>query len=133
MKPVSSWFKEYQLYQITLIYMSTRFFVNLAQSYIPLYIQVTLKLHANYLASVPLALFVSSFLTSFAMKNINEFFGRKITLIMGAVIGLTGCIWIQFGCQLDDPMVRYYIFGVAILIGKYHLKYWYQNLRTFFH
>ena len=39
MKPVSSWFKEYQLYQITLIYMATRFYVNLAQSYIPLYIQ----------------------------------------------------------------------------------------------
>ena len=99
--------------------MSTRFFVNLAQSYIPLYIQVTLKLHATFLATVPLALFVSSFLTSFTMKNINEFLGRKITLMIGAVIGLIGCIWIQFGCHVDDPMVKYYIFGVAILIGTY--------------
>ena len=55
------------------------------------------------------------------MKNINDFLGRKITLIIGAVIGLTGCIWIQFGCHVNDPLVKYYIFGVAILIGKYYL------------
>ena len=30
-KSVLSWFKEYQLYQIALVYMSTRFFVNLSQ------------------------------------------------------------------------------------------------------
>ena len=52
------------------------------------------------------------------MKNVNEFFGRKITLIIGALIGLIGCIWIQFGCHVNDPFVKYYIFGVAILIGK---------------
>ena len=60
----------------------------------------------------------SSFLTSFAMKTVSEFMGKKITLIIGAVVGLIGCIWVQFGCSLDDPKVKYYIFFVAIIIGK---------------
>ena len=79
---------------------------------------MTLKLHANFLATVPLTLFISSFLTSFAMKAVSEFMGKKITLIIGAVIGLIGCIWVQFGCSMDDPKVKYYIFFVAIIIGK---------------
>ena len=54
MESVFSWFKEYQLYQIAVIYMCTRFFVNISQSYIPLFIQVTLRLHAIYIATVPL-------------------------------------------------------------------------------
>ena len=79
---------------------------------------MTLKLHATFLASVPLTLFVSSFITSFAMKSVNELLGKKITLIIGALIGLIGCIWVQFGCSMDDPKVKYYIFFVAIIIGK---------------
>ena len=43
-KSIISWFKEYQLYQIALIYMTTRLFVNLSQAYIPLYLQVDEKL-----------------------------------------------------------------------------------------
>ena len=39
---IGSWFKEFQMYQIGLIYMSTRLFVNLSQAYIPLYIQVSI-------------------------------------------------------------------------------------------
>lgn len=81
---------------------------------------MTLKLHATFLASVPLTLFVSSFLTSFAMKSVNEFLGKNITLIIGALIGLIGCIWVQFGCSMDDPKVKYYIFFVAIIIGKFN-------------
>ena len=52
------------------------------------------------------------------MKAVSEFMGKKITLIIGAVIGLIGCIWVQFGCSMDDPKVKYYIFFVAIIIGK---------------
>jgi hypothetical protein len=52
------------------------------------------------------------------MKSVNEILGKKITLIIGALIGLIGCIWVQFGCSMDDPKVKYYIFFVAIIIGK---------------
>ena len=35
-----SWFREYQLYQIGFVYMATRLYVNLAQAYIPFFLQV---------------------------------------------------------------------------------------------
>ena len=55
---IFGWFKEYQLYQIAVIYMSSRFFNNISQSYLPLFLQMTLKLHASYIATVPLAMFL---------------------------------------------------------------------------
>ena len=36
---IFGWFKEYQLYQIAVIYMSSRFFNNISQSYLPLFLQ----------------------------------------------------------------------------------------------
>ena len=116
MESVFSWFKEYQLYQIAVIYMCTRFFVNISQSYIPLYLQVTLRLHAKYIATVPLAMFISAFITTFLMRRVNDYLGRKITLIIGAIIGVTGCIWIEFGCGVNNSTVS--VFGAAIFIGK---------------
>ena len=36
----ANWFKEYQLYQVALIYVSTRLFVTMSQIYMPFYLQV---------------------------------------------------------------------------------------------
>ena len=55
---IFGWFKEYQLYQIAVIYMSSRFFNNISQSYLPLFLQMTLKLRASYIATVPLVMFL---------------------------------------------------------------------------
>jgi len=111
------WFKEYQLYQIAVIYMSSRFFNNISQSYLPLFLQLTLKLHATYIATVPLAMFVSAFATSFTMEWVNNKFGRKITAIIGAIFGIFGCLWMRYGCIPGDPSVQYHVFFVAILLG----------------
>ncbi len=111
------WFREPQLYQVALVYMSTRLFVNLSQAYIPLYLQVTLQLHATYVATVPLTIFISGFVTSFAMKFINDKIGRKTTFFIGSTVGLAGCLWTYFGCQEQDPNTEYYVFFVAAIIG----------------
>jgi Na+/melibiose symporter-like transporter len=114
---VLEWLKEPQLYQVGLVYMSTRLFVNLSQAYIPLYLQITLQLPATYVATVPLTMFVSGFVTSFGMKWINNKIGRKATFILGAGIGVAGCLWTQYGCNADDPMTKNYVYAVAVLIG----------------
>lgn len=114
---VFDWFKEFQLYQIAMMYMATRLFNNINQCYLPLFLQVTLKLHARFIATVPLAMFISAFVTSFAMDKVNAYFGRKTTSIIGATIGVLGCIWLHFGCTPSDPNVEYHIFTVAILMG----------------
>ena len=112
-----SWFKETQLYQIALIYMSTRLFVNLSQAYIPLYLQVTLQLHATHVATVPLTIFLSGFFTSLSMKKINKRLGRKITFIIGSLVGFTACLWIRLGSNPDANYVVYFVYCEAVLIG----------------
>jgi len=113
---IGSWFKEFQLYQIGVIYMTTRLFVNLSQAYIPLYIQVTLQLNSNYVATVPLAIFVSGFVTSFAMKPLNRKLGRKITFILGGILGMVGCIWIKFAHPHDEN-IKIYVYCASVFIG----------------
>lgn len=114
---VLNWLKEVQLYQVAMVYMSTRLFVNLSQAYIPLYLQVSLQLPAKYVATVPLTMFLSGFVTSFAMKKANQALGRKATYIIGGLVGIAGCFWTQFGCLADDPKTETLIFVVAALIG----------------
>jgi len=111
-----SWFREYQLYQIGFVYMATRLYVNLAQAYIPFFLQSTLDLQAYYVATVPLAMYVGSFITSFAMKPLNKVLGRKLTFILGGIIGISGCLWITF-CTKDDENVKYYVYFATSLIG----------------
>ena len=50
---VRDWFCEPQFYQVAGFYMSTRLFVHLSQSYLPLYLQKTLKMKSTYGAIIP--------------------------------------------------------------------------------
>jgi hypothetical protein len=58
--------------------MATRLFVNLSQVYLPLWLQDNLKLGATSVATTPLALFVSGFLTSLAIGPLTQVVGRKV-------------------------------------------------------
>ena len=61
-------------------------------------------------------MYVGSFITSFAMKPLNKILGRKITFILGGIIGISGCLWIPF-CLKDDENVKYYVYCATSLIG----------------
>ena len=78
---------------------------------------MTLQLNSNYVATVPLSIFVSGFVTSFAMKPMNQKLGRKITFIIGGIIGLAGCIWVKFSAPQGEN-ITYYIYCASVLIGK---------------
>lgn len=65
-------------FQVAVLYMSTRLFVNLSQVYLPLWLQDNLQLGATSVATTPLALFVSGFLTSLAMGPLTQIVGRKV-------------------------------------------------------
>ena len=80
------------------------------------FLQSTLDLQAYYVATVPLAMYVGSFITSFAMKPLNKVLGRKLTFILGGIIGISGCLWITF-CTKDDENVKYYVYFATSLIG----------------
>jgi Na+/melibiose symporter-like transporter len=70
--------KDVQLYQVALVYMATRLFVNLSQVYIPLYLHESLNMTAESLAVIPLVMFVSSFVVSLLVKVLNKKCGRKV-------------------------------------------------------
>ena len=66
--------------------------------------------------------FYSAFATSFTMEWVNNKFGRKITAIFGALVGIFGCLWMRYGCIPGDPSVQYHVFFVAILLGITNLS-----------
>jgi len=114
---VLDWIKEPQTYQVSMVYMTTRIFVNLTQTYVPLYLQVTLQLPSSYVATIPLIMFLVGFVTSTVMKYLNRKIGRKATFLLGCSLGFASCLWILFGCKNDNMFVQYEVFGVAALIG----------------
>ncbi|KAK3872749.1 hypothetical protein Pcinc_022184 [Petrolisthes cinctipes] len=109
------WFKELPFYQIAVLYMATRLYVNLYQVYIPLYVQETLNVDQSYVATVPFAMYLSGFGGSLIMKQINKKIGRKGTFALGCVVGICGCVWVWFGA--GSYFSEWGIFLVAALLG----------------
>lgn len=103
------------VFQVSVVYMSTRLFVNLSQVFIPLYLHETLNMTASALASVPLVMFIGSFVTSLVTEKVNRNFGRKLAYIFGSALGICGCVWIRFRSVPD--FVQYEVYIVAAIIG----------------
>ncbi|ESP00677.1 hypothetical protein LOTGIDRAFT_177990 [Lottia gigantea] len=110
---VKCWLKEPQFYQIGGIYMSTRLFVNVSQVYLPQYCVESLKLEKKIIAIIPLIVFSSGFVTSLVMKPINKLIGRKLTYLVGGVIGIGSCVWFYFISENQANLV----YGAAVLLG----------------
>merc|ERR1711978_381596 len=78
--------------------MATRLFLNISQSYIPFYIQDSLKVEdASMVARVPLVMFAASFVSSFPTKIANRYVGRASTWLLGAGVGLAASITVFLG------------------------------------
>ncbi|XP_065555947.1 major facilitator superfamily domain-containing protein 12 isoform X2 [Lathamus discolor] len=71
------WLWEPAFYQVAVLYMSTRLIVNLSQAYIAMYLTNSLMLSKKYIATIPLVMYVSGFLSSFLMKPVNKWLGRN--------------------------------------------------------
>lgn len=111
----SDWFKEGSFYQVGVVYMFTRLFVNLVQAYMPLYVQDTLVLGETSIAIVPLLMCVSGFLSSFVIKPLCKQCGRKVTYSIGVFVGVGTSIWVYFGQGYAYNHIEIYI--VAALYG----------------
>jgi len=115
---MSDWFREPQFYQVALVYMATRLFVNLSQAYIPIYLQESLEMESKYIAIIPLVMYSCGFVASFAMKILNSKAGRKVSYILGAVIGLGASVWVYWGDTLQyDWFKTYGIFIASAMYG----------------
>ncbi|KAM4810171.1 major facilitator superfamily domain-containing protein 12 [Rhinophrynus dorsalis] len=107
------WLMEPSFYQVALLYMSTRLIVNLSQAYIAVYLTNSLHLPKNYIATIPLVMYVSGFVSSFLMKPINKWIGRNLTYFMGLLAIAAFAAWVAL-----DPTIREAVYGAAVLLGS---------------
>jgi len=112
-----------QFYMIALIWMLTRVISNISQVYLPLYIMDTTdasQVDRKLIAIGPLIVYISGFLTSFPMRTVNQYFGRKPTMILGliAVLFASSLFWNIFSIEkLFSISIQMTIFFGTILLG----------------
>uniref|UniRef100_A0A8D2JS69 Major facilitator superfamily domain containing 12 n=1 Tax=Sciurus vulgaris TaxID=55149 RepID=A0A8D2JS69_SCIVU len=73
------WLREPAFYQVGVLYMTTRLIVNLSQTYMAMYLTHSLHLPKKFIATIPLVMYLSGFLSSFLMKPLNKHIGRNVS------------------------------------------------------
>ncbi|XP_027327874.3 major facilitator superfamily domain-containing protein 12 isoform X2 [Anas platyrhynchos] len=106
------WLLEPAFYQVAVLYMATRLIVNLSQTYIAMYLTNSLMLPKKYIATIPLVLYVSGFLSSFLMKPVNKWIGRNLTYFVGILVILAFASWVTLTRTMGAE-----IYGAAALLG----------------
>lgn len=121
-----NFFKTPLLYQNALLYVFSRLFLTTSLVYMPLWLnerasqpnslsQLTENAGVENIAIIPLVSFIASFLASMIFKKLDVFIGHKVQYLIGSIISITGCLWIEFAAKLDAP--NYELFIVAGLFG----------------
>ncbi|KAM4623271.1 major facilitator superfamily domain-containing protein 12-like [Polymixia lowei] len=106
------WLRQPAFYQVAVLYMCTRLIVNLSQTYISMYLINTLGLPKKFIATIPLVMYLSGFLSSFIMKPISRLIGKCLMYFVGLLLILVFSYWVL----LDDRMGQQ-VYGAAILLG----------------
>lgn len=110
------WLKHFEFYKVAVLYMCTRLFVNLSQTYITLYLQESLKLPKNSVAIIPLVVYVSGLVASIFMKLLNKKAGRRVSFVLGVIFAIGFCIWIFLG-GTSAGYATHQLYAVACLMG----------------
>ncbi|XP_068563668.1 major facilitator superfamily domain containing 12b [Cebidichthys violaceus] len=107
------WLKEPSFYQVAFLYMFTRLIVNLSQTYISVYLTDSLMLPKNFIAIIPLVMYVSGFVCSPAMKPVSKLIGINVTYFVGLLMVFGFATWVF----VDKSMGVKSIYGAAVLLG----------------
>ena len=87
MKPFD-WFLEYEFYMTLGVFTAARLFLSLSQSYMPFYVLYTLGLSSEYIAIIPLVMYVSGFIFSSPVSYLKNQIGLRKTFCLSCVIAL---------------------------------------------
>ncbi|XP_066500690.1 major facilitator superfamily domain containing 12b [Hoplias malabaricus] len=107
------WFTEPSFYQVAALYMCTRLIVNLSQTYIAMFLINSLLLPKRYIATIPLVMYVSGFLSSLTMKPASKYIGVTMTYCLGLVPILGFAAWVLLDLHMGGR-----VYGAAILLGS---------------
>ncbi|KRZ23472.1 Major facilitator superfamily domain-containing protein 12 [Trichinella pseudospiralis] len=107
------WLQNRQFYLISILYMCIRLYNNISMTYLPLYILETQNMNKMNIATVPLAVYLSSFFTAtlFSFRMVTRVINRKIGSLIGIIVGIGASGWMW--CE----KLQMQIYGVAILMG----------------
>ncbi|CCD67463.1 Major facilitator superfamily domain-containing protein 12 [Caenorhabditis elegans] len=111
----TSWFGHVQFYQIALLYMLSRLYINISQVYFPFYITMTQNYEKKYVAILPMVAYLSSF--SVSMVNslpVVSKLSKKILYSFGLASGMLSCAVMM----LDLPGWKIYALAVGIGIAQ---------------
>lgn len=100
-----------QFYLISSIWMLTRVISNVSQVYLPLYIMDSTdasQIDRTLIATGPLCVYVSGFVTSFPMRAVNQYLGRKPTMLVGLSFVLFSSILFWYDTSLKT------MFGISM-------------------
>lgn len=134
-RPRKNFFKSALLYQNALLYVFSRLFMTTGLVYIPLwlderawspdkpngYLSPNVLSDSNadksveHIAIIPMISFLSSFISSMAMKYSNRLFGHQMAYFLGSIISVSGCALVAVASSSDTSTLRLYI--IAILFG----------------
>ncbi|XP_048666791.1 major facilitator superfamily domain-containing protein 12 [Marmota marmota marmota] len=92
--------------------MTTRLIVNLSQTYMAMYLTYSLNLPKRFIATIPLVMYLSGFLSSFLMKPVNKCIGRNLTYFAGLLVVLVFAAWVAL---VDTLGMAVYV--AAVLLG----------------
>ncbi|XP_023130038.1 major facilitator superfamily domain-containing protein 12-like [Amphiprion ocellaris] len=106
------WLKQASFYQVALLYMCTRLIVNLSQTYISMYLINTLQLPKKFIATIPLVMYVSGFLSSFIMKPLSKLIGKCLTYFVGLLLIMAFSYWVLLEAEMGQQ-----VYGAAVLLG----------------
>ena len=82
------WFLEPQFYLVACTYGAARLFSTVSQSYIIFYVHFTLRLPEEYIAMIPLSMFIAGFLISVLLKFVTNIVGLKMAFLLSCIIGI---------------------------------------------
>uniref|UniRef100_UPI0037E98D57 major facilitator superfamily domain containing 12b n=1 Tax=Semicossyphus pulcher TaxID=241346 RepID=UPI0037E98D57 len=108
-----SWLKEPSFYQMAFLYMCTRLIVNLSQTYISVFITASLMLPKDFIAIIPLVMYLSGFVCSLVMKPISKLIGIYITYLVGLILVFAFGVWVYVAKHMGADS----IYGAAVLLG----------------
>ena len=97
-----------------ILYCAVRLTVNITATYLPFYLQDTLKLDKKFVSIIPLVQFIFGFLISFSMEKVSSKIGKTGTFLFGCLSMLLASIVI-FSVDLGEQ-VEVLVF-VSVLIG----------------
>ena len=108
------WFSRLSFYQTAAIYTCTRLMVNVSQTYIPLFLLVTLHAAKSSIASVPLTVFGAGLLSTCVCEMLTRRLGSEVLTFCGCCTVLVSCV----GVWLIPAGHGGFAYAIAFMLGS---------------